>query len=382
MSYKDYISDDEIFDEDDLDEDDFDEEDFDEDDLDEDDDDEPDVYEYKVVGVTFANDDGINRQELLRKIKSKEAPFKGYINYSLRKYSYEGKTAVAVLANGIMIGNIPKENAENIAEHIKYIDKVFVRVFGGEDGKKYGAVVRLTVIPPRIDIEKLLSERHSSSSPTSVPEKPTPPEPTESKISKALKAISKWLKSPISQIVLLFEVIILIAVFIISYRATTNLINQNKVDTSSAYAEKRLDIKYSTLCTIADTLGNMHDIDFKSIVYLNDSNVFSAGAYSPDYDIVRFSFYSDRYNSNANSISLTINSEMVTKENAVIGANAFNLLITALDSNAASDNGSGVIFNNLYDQWCEIDIGFYETEKLSIDYRVINDDIVISIYPK
>ena len=58
MSYKDYISDDEIFDEDDLDE-----EDFDEDDLDEEDD--PDEYEFKVVGVTFANDDGTNRQELL-----------------------------------------------------------------------------------------------------------------------------------------------------------------------------------------------------------------------------------------------------------------------------------------------------------------------------
>jgi len=125
MIYKDYDSDDEIFEEDDLDE----------DDSDEDDDDEPDVYEYKVVGVTFSNDDGTNRQELLRKIKRKEAPFKGFINYSLREYSYEGKTAVAVLANGIMIGNVPKENAENIAEHIKYIDKVFVRVFGGEDGK-------------------------------------------------------------------------------------------------------------------------------------------------------------------------------------------------------------------------------------------------------
>ena len=143
MSYKDYISDDEIFEEDDFDE-----------------DDDPDVYEYKIVGVTFKNDDGTNRQELLRKIKSREEPFKGFINYSLRVYSYEGKTAIAVLANGIMIGNVPKENAENIAEHMKYIDKVFVRVFAGEDGKKYGAVVRLTVIPPRIDIEKLLSEVH------------------------------------------------------------------------------------------------------------------------------------------------------------------------------------------------------------------------------
>ena len=366
MSYKDYISDDE--------------EDFDEDDLDEEDD--PDEYEFKVVGVTFANDDGTNRQELLRKIKSREEPFKGFINYSLKVYSYEGKTAVAVLANGVMIGNVPKENAENIAEHIKYIDKVFVRVFGGEDGKNFGAIVRLTVTPPRIDIEKLLADRRAASTPAPESTKPTLPEPVKKETPKFLKAIGEWLNNPISQIVLLLEVIILIAVFIISYRATTNLINQNKVDTSSAYAEKRLDIKYSTLCTIADTLGNMHDIDFKSIVYLNDSNVFSAGAYSPDYDIVRFSFYSDRYNSNANSISLTINSEMVTKENAVIGANAFNLLITALDSNAASDNGSGVIFNNLYDQWCENDIGFYETEKLSIDYRVINDDIVISIYPK
>ena len=209
MSYKDYISDDE--------------EDFDEDDLDEEDD--PDEYEFKVVGVTFANDDGTNRQELLRKIKSREEPFKGFINYSLKVYSYEGKTAVAVLANGIMIGNVPKENAENIAEHMKYIDKVFVRVFGGEDGKKYGAVVRLTVIPPRIDVEKLIVDRRAALASATDAAKTMPPETGRKEMPKSIKAIGKWLKNPISRIA-----VALIALFFVCSVALSGMLFAGKPD--------------------------------------------------------------------------------------------------------------------------------------------------------
>ena len=227
MSYKDYISDDEIFDEDDLDE-----EDFDEDDLDEEDD--PDEYEFKVVGVTFANDDGTNRQELLRKIKSREEPFKGFINYSLKVYSYEGKTAVAVLANGIMIGNVPKENAENIAEHMKYIDKVFVCVFGGEDGKKYGAVVRLTVIPPRIDVEKLIADRRVASAPAPAPENPTLSEPDKKETQKNLKVIGEWLKNPISVIA-----VVLIALFFVSSVSLSIMLFAGKSDDRESIFESQ-----------------------------------------------------------------------------------------------------------------------------------------------
>ena len=132
MSYKDYISDDEIFDEDDLDEEDFDEDDFDEEDYDDDRE-----YEFKVVGVTFNNDDGTSRQEILRKIKNREEPFNRYINYTLRVYSFEGEPAVAVEANGIMIGSMPKEDARDVAENIERIESVSVRVYGGEGDKKY-----------------------------------------------------------------------------------------------------------------------------------------------------------------------------------------------------------------------------------------------------
>ena len=148
---------------------------------------------------------------MLRKIKFKEAPFNGFINYSLRKYSYEGKTAVAVLANGIMIGNIPKENAENIAEHMKYIDKVFVRVFGGEGGKNFGAIARLTVTPPRIDIEKLIAARSVAAAPAPDPAKSTLSEPVKKETPNILKVIGEWLKNPISVIA-----VVLIALFFVS----------------------------------------------------------------------------------------------------------------------------------------------------------------------
>ena len=218
MSYKDYISDDE--------------EDFDEDDLDEEDD--PDEYEYKVVGVTFANEDGTNRQELLRKIKIKEDPFNCFINYSLKVYSYEGKTAVAVLANGVMIGNVPKENAENIAEHMKYIDKVFVRVFGGEDGKKYGAMGRSTVSPPRIDVEKLVADRRAALASETALVKTMPPEIRRKEMPKSIKAIGEWLKNPISKIA-----VALIALFFVCSVALSGMIFARNPDNNGDLPENQ-----------------------------------------------------------------------------------------------------------------------------------------------
>lgn len=391
MSYTDYISDDDNFDEDNLDE-----EDFDEDDLDEDDDDEPEVYEYKVVGVTFANDDGTNRQELLRKIKSREEPFKGFVNYSLQVYSYEGKTAVAVLGNGIMIGNIPKENAENIAEHMKYIDKVFVRVFGGEDDKKFSVIVRLTVTPPRIDVEKLLADRRAASTPAPAPEKSAPQKQDEKPALDKRKDIfrdfsaqmKEWLKKPINRYLLLALIVALLVILLISYKAThkpKDLVGLwNYEDSvSSEQDNDRLDLSYETLSAIAQVVGKLNNITYNQIEYINEAGSYSAGLYSPDNGVVRYTFNSDAPDSKAKNVDVTIYSALVTDESTKIVGDTFDQLLRFLDSDAYMNIGFSKIYKELSSSYeTNGTRGEYFTNKLEFNYWVINDNIVITVYPK
>ena len=220
MSFKDYISDDEIFEEDDLDEDNLDEEDFDEDDFDEDDYDDDREYDFKVVGVTFINDDGTSRQEILRKIKNREEPFNRYINYTLRVYSFEGEPAVAVEANGIMIGNMPKEDAKDVAENIERIESVSARVYGGEGDKKYGARATLTLKRIKITFSDVASYSPTSTrqlsngaeKAASQENKPDFYQVLKAKSNNAVREIKAWLKSPISKI----SVILIIVFFGIS----------------------------------------------------------------------------------------------------------------------------------------------------------------------
>lgn len=67
-------------------------------------------FEHKTIrlsGVSFKNDDGMPRQSVLRKMKFGDPPFDGETELELSRYEYEGKPALAVLANGLQIGNIP-----------------------------------------------------------------------------------------------------------------------------------------------------------------------------------------------------------------------------------------------------------------------------------
>lgn len=98
-----------------------------------------DEYKIKVVGVTYNNEDGTSRQKILQAIKAKEPPFNGDIHYSLFVYTYRDSPAVAVLANGMMIGNVPIEHVAFVVENIRNIEAVSVAVYGGgvkKDGQK------------------------------------------------------------------------------------------------------------------------------------------------------------------------------------------------------------------------------------------------------
>ena len=67
--------------------------------------------EVKVAGVTFSNDDGTKRQSIIRKIKFKDKPFET-TEITFSRYDYEGELAISVLANGVQIGNVPKEQID------------------------------------------------------------------------------------------------------------------------------------------------------------------------------------------------------------------------------------------------------------------------------
>lgn len=68
---------------------------------------------YRVVGVTFDNDDGParNRQEILREIAAEEPHPRAF---TLEVYDFEGEPAVGVFYNGEQVGNIAKKDLPSV----------------------------------------------------------------------------------------------------------------------------------------------------------------------------------------------------------------------------------------------------------------------------
>ena len=93
---------------------------------------------FNVAGVTFNNDDGTSRQELLRALYEK----KGYSKRDilLQKYEYDGKDAVHVIARGNIIGNVPKECVKTIIEHLDTIRIYHFRVKMNSKGIYYSII--------------------------------------------------------------------------------------------------------------------------------------------------------------------------------------------------------------------------------------------------
>ncbi len=104
---------------------------------------------YKLTGVTFKNEDGSSRQSVLRKLKFNDPPFDEGAELELSRYEWEGKPALAVLANGLQIGNIPANDVDFLIENWEHIiGFTNCHVYGGgrgEDGeqKSFGVEVVL-----------------------------------------------------------------------------------------------------------------------------------------------------------------------------------------------------------------------------------------------
>lgn len=88
---------------------------------------------YRVVGVTFDNDDGParNRQEILREIAAEEPHPRAF---SLEVYDFEGEPAVGVFYNGEQVGNIAKKDLPGVLPLMdRYAGLFDFAVTGGGD---------------------------------------------------------------------------------------------------------------------------------------------------------------------------------------------------------------------------------------------------------
>lgn len=98
-------------------------------------------YEYKtfrVVGVTFQNEDGRSRQEILKKIRYRGAPYRTDPDIRLVKHDYNGGEAVAVYANEEQIGHISEIDLSFVLPRwgrYKDVDKFSIHGTGDRDNK-------------------------------------------------------------------------------------------------------------------------------------------------------------------------------------------------------------------------------------------------------
>lgn len=61
---------------------------------------------FDITGTNFANEDGINRQDILAKIYAQSKPFDKTVKIDIIEFEYEGSPALKVFANDMQIGFI------------------------------------------------------------------------------------------------------------------------------------------------------------------------------------------------------------------------------------------------------------------------------------
>jgi hypothetical protein len=108
---------------------------------------------FKVAGVSFSNDNGTNRQSILRKIKFCDPPFDNGAELELRRYEYKGDPAYGIYANDMQIGNIASQDVPFVLDHWdKLVCFTAINVYGGGkspegEQRSFGAEVVLRFRP-------------------------------------------------------------------------------------------------------------------------------------------------------------------------------------------------------------------------------------------
>ena len=85
-----------------------------------------------VAGVTFKNDDGSDRQELIKKLFNRKPPFDTNLVLDLQKFEYDGAPAYYVILNGETLGTVP-------ADMVKFIKTSYDRIRGVENVRVYSS---------------------------------------------------------------------------------------------------------------------------------------------------------------------------------------------------------------------------------------------------
>lgn len=155
----------------------------------------------RVVGVSFDNDDGTSRQDIISGLSVGEALL---LNY----HEYENEPAYAVTdALGNCIGHVLKELAATIYQ--KYKDCYFAvsvdGITGGDSGLKYGCVISIDIY----DSAPETNENESSTAATVVDVIPAPVQNAES--SKTIRVYSAMFTVIGALLILVGLVLLLIA---------------------------------------------------------------------------------------------------------------------------------------------------------------------------
>ena len=96
--------------------------------------------ETKVSGVTFKNEDGKSRQDILRNLyKAKNSATPPEMEISFEPYEYEGEDAVKVLVNDECIGSIDKHHVKEALDAIYNLESVFLNVDRFKDDNNFGS---------------------------------------------------------------------------------------------------------------------------------------------------------------------------------------------------------------------------------------------------
>lgn len=111
---------------------------------------------FRVAGVSFDNDDGTSRQDILRHLYFGDAPYADDpedLDVEFIETEYQGDPAIEVHINGYQVGHVPQEKVsamlKAIASHADTVDSV--RIIGGgrkEDGERisYGCEIEVSYI--------------------------------------------------------------------------------------------------------------------------------------------------------------------------------------------------------------------------------------------
>ena len=76
-------------------------------------------FEFNVAGVSYTNDDGEDRQYILRKMKFGDGEFEKF-TITLEKTTFDGRLAIAVYSNGHHLGYVPKDLTQKIDKAWKH----------------------------------------------------------------------------------------------------------------------------------------------------------------------------------------------------------------------------------------------------------------------